>query len=205
MADNQQPLNKKEQRYHQLEQERHQRQRAYFLPRLKNYTITIVIIIVAVYGLYLWAQSTAPKGKDFSQSIPVMGDNHIAVGSLLPKYNSNPPTSGPHYEETAQSGFREEIIPDQNIIHNLEHGDIWIAYHPRLSDAIKEELKQFSAAKVIITPREANDTDIALVVWGRLDSFNIENNTLPVERIRDFIKRYTNKGPEKMSGASGGI
>ena len=130
---------------------------------------------------------------------------HIAVGSLLLEYNSNPPTSGPHCGQTARSGFREDSIADQNIIHNLEHGDIWISYHPRVPDEIKEELKQFGAAKVIITPREENDTDIALAAWGRLDSFDLENNTLSKERIEDFIKRYVNKGPERIPGASGGI
>ena len=132
--------------------------------------------------------------------------NHIPVeaGESI-EYNSNPPTSGPHYEITAKSGFREEPIPDGNIIHNLEHGDIWISYHPHVSDAVKEELKQFASAKVIVATRQANDTDIALAAWGRLDAFNIENNELPVERIKDFIKRYTNKGPEFVPGMSGGI
>ena len=71
--------------------------------------------------------------------------------------------------------------------------------------AIKEELKQFGAAKVIITPREANETDIALAAWGRLDTFNLDGKALPVERITDFIKRYANQGPEKVPQASGGI
>jgi len=68
-----------------------------------------------------------------------------------------------------------------------------------------EELKQFGAAKVIITPREANETDIAVAAWGRLDIFDIKNDTMPIERVKDFIKRYTNKGPEQVPGASGGI
>jgi len=206
MEENQPPqLTKKEKRQQRKQQASSERQRDLSLRRFKNYAITIVIIVAGGFGLYFWAQSSVPQGEDFSQAIPLMGDSHIAVGSQLPEYNSNPPTSGPHYEQTVRSGWREEPIIDQNIIHNLEHGDIWIAYQPDLAEAIKEELKQFAAAKVIITPREANDTDIALVAWGRLDSFNIENNTLPVERIKDFIKHYTNQGPEKVPGASGGI
>ena len=173
--------------------------------KLKKYAIITIIIVAIGYGIYILAQSASPKGKDFSRPIPIIGESHIAIDDQLPEYNSNPPTSGPHYGQTARSGFREEAIPDQNIIHNLEHGDIWIAYHPRIADEIKEELKQFAAAKVIITPREANETDIALAAWGRLDAFNTEGGALPIERIKDFIKRYSNKGPERISGASGGI
>ncbi|MDZ4231454.1 MAG: DUF3105 domain-containing protein, partial [Patescibacteria group bacterium] len=151
------------------------------------------------------SQGSTPQGEDFSRAVPLMDTNHIEVGSSLPEYTSNPPTSGPHYVQTARSGFREEVISDQHLIHNLEHGDIWITYHPSVSDEVKEELRQFAAAKVIITPRETNDSDIILAAWGRLDTFDVEDNAVPVERIKDFIKRYTNKGPEQVPGASGGV
>ena len=173
--------------------------------RLKKYFIIVAVLAAAGYGAYFLLRNSAPKGEDFSSAVTLMEAIHIAVGSQLPEYTSNPPTSGPHYSQTARSGFREEQIPDQHIIHNLEHGDVWISFHPRVSEQIKEELKQFAAAKVIITPREANDTDIALASWGRLDKFNIENNKFPVRRVSDFIKRHSNQGPEKIPGASGGI
>ncbi|MBI1956977.1 MAG: DUF3105 domain-containing protein [Candidatus Niyogibacteria bacterium] len=206
MNEEQQPYElRKEERQRQKEQERHAARSTRVIGRLRGYVIIAAVTVAVSYGIYFWAGSVAPKGEDFSRAVPSMGENHIAVGSALPEYNSNPPTSGPHYGQTAQSGFREEAIADQHIIHNLEHGDIWIAYHPRIADEIKEELKQFAAAKVIITPREANETDIALAAWGRLDTFNVENNGLPAQRINDFITRYINKGPEKVSGASGGV
>lgn len=177
-----------------------------FARKLRNYTIAGIIVVAAGFGIYLFARFTAPKGEDFSRAVPVMTNtNHMPVGSPLPQYTSNPPTSGPHYGQTARSGFRDKTIADQNIIHNLEHGDVWIAYHPRVSNEVKNQLKEFGGVKVIITPREANETDIALAAWGRLDVFNIENNALPAERVSDFIKRYTNKGPERVPGASGGI
>ena len=196
---------KREMRRQEKEAEQRSQQRNRFMRKIRNYGIVFAIITLVGYGLYLLAQSSAPKGENFSRSVSLMEASHIATGSQLPEYTSNPPTSGPHYGQTARSGFRDEMISDQNIIHNLEHGDIWIAYHPRIAGETKEALKQFGAAKVIITPREANETDIALAAWGRLDIFDIENDTLPIERIKDFIKRYTNKGPEQVPGASGGI
>lgn len=195
---------KKDKRQEQKEEERRVMKQKRLGKSLRNYIIAAVIIAAIGFGLFFLGDSTAPEGEDFSSAIPILPAEHVEVGSHI-AYNSNPPTSGPHYVQTARSGFREEAIPDQNIVHNLEHGDVWISYHPRVSDDIKEELKQFGAAKVIITPREANDTDIALAAWGRLDTFDIENDVLPVERIEDFIKRYSNKGPERIPGASGGI
>jgi len=207
MEDNQQltKQDRREMRQQEKDVERKTSRRERHVRQFRNYSIIILIIVAIGYGIFIVAKSTAPKGEDFSRAIELMEASHVAVGSSLPEYTSNPPTSGPHYAQTARSGFREDIISDQNIIHNLEHGDVWIAYHPRLSSVIKDELKQFGAAKVIIAPREENETDIAVAAWGRLDTFNIENDALPAERIKDFIKRYTNKGPEKVPGVSGGI
>lgn len=195
----------KEEKEAKKEEERREKQWERQGRKIRGYIVTGIVIAVLGYGMYLLIAGSAPQGEDYSRAIPAMGADHIAVGSPLPEYNSNPPTSGPHYGQTARSGFREEEILDQHIIHNLEHGDIWISYHPRVSNEIRDELRTFAGPKVIITPREVNDADIAVAAWGRLDTFNIENNILPYDRIRDFIKRYTNKGPEFIPGASGGI
>jgi hypothetical protein len=196
---------KKEARQEKKNAEEGARKRQRLVSRLRNFAITAVVLVVIGFGLYLLLKGAAPQGEDLSQEISVMEALHIEPGNPLPEYTSDPPTSGPHYTQTVRSDFREEALPDQNIIHNLEHGDIWISYNPRIPDAIREDLKQFGAAKVVITPREANETDIALAAWGRLDTFNVEGDTLPIERIEDFIKRYTNQGPEQVPGASGGI
>lgn len=167
--------------------------------------IATVILAGGIYGIYVFAQNAAPKGEDFSRAVELLPAAHIPVGSPLPEYTSNPPSSGPHYAQTARSGFRTGAIPDQNVIHDLEHGDVWIAYHPRIGESAQNELRKFAAGKVIITPREANDTDIALVAWGRIDTFDLEGGAVPEERVRDFIKRYLNKGPERITTPTGGI
>ena len=84
-------------------------------------------------------------------------------------------------------------------MHNLEHGEIWVSYHPRVKDQITTELKALLRARVIITPRAANDTDIAVAAWGRLDKFDLTGEPLDTVRILDFIKRYQNRGPEHLS------
>ena len=167
--------------------------------------IIFAVIGIIGFGLVKFFESKEVKGEDFSRPVSVMGGGHISTEAPMPEYTSDPPSSGPHYGQTAKTGFREEEVRDQNIIHNLEHGDIWISYNPRISEDIKSQLKQFAGGKVIITPREANETDIALVSWGRIDDFNIENGILDKQRIKDFIRRYTNLGPERVGPSTGGI
>ena len=167
---------------------------------MKKIWIFIALVFVALIAW--WIYTAVPKGPDYSQVFDIQGSEHIAIDATHPSYNSNPPTSGWHYAEPAGEGFYDTSFPDERIVHNLEHGHIWIAYHPRIPDAIKNELKDnFSRVQRIITPREANDFDVSLVAWGRLDSFNLENGVFDKDRIENFMKRYVNRGPEKvMSG-----
>lgn len=170
-----------------------------------HYIIAALVIAGVIAGIAMWAKSLAPKGEDHSKGFSDFGQNHIPEGSQRPDYNSDPPTSGPHYPDPAKEKFYNKEIPDEFLVHNLEHGDIWISYNPRISDTVKNELKKFADdSKVIITLRPKNEFDISLAAWIRLDSFNVENGVLDEVRIDDFIKRYKNRGPEKVPGGMGG-
>ena len=166
----------------------------------KNTWIIVTVVIVALlgWGGFAFIKKDKPIGEDLSVFYPMQNREHIEVGTEHPAYSSNPPSSGWHYEVTGKKQFYGEVAPDEYLIHNMEHGDVWIAYHPRVSDTVKKELKQFAFNKVVITPRTENDTDIALVAWERVDKFNLEGDVVPESRIRDFIKRYRNQGPERI-------
>lgn len=174
-----------------------------------KFLVWAVIIALLGYGGYAFLKKNIPRGEDVSKEIPVMESaRHIAVGESHEAYNSNPPTSGPHYADPAKPGFREEDIADGHLIHSMEHGLVWVSYNPRIG-AEAEKLRKIPTAFAVVTKREANETDIALAVWGRLDTFNLEDGTIDendLRRIRDFINRYANKGPEKIpAGQHGGI
>ena len=160
--------------------------------------IAVVLLGLAGWGAAKWAKEAGPESPDQSIFYEAQNREHIEVGAEHPAHNSNPPSGGWHYGLTARKKFYDEPILDEYIIHNLEHGDVWLAYHPRISEDAKKELKKFEFSKIVITPRETNETDIALVAWERVDKFNLEDGGLPESRIRDFITRYRNKGPEKI-------
>lgn len=130
------------------------------------------------------------------EAVPVQPAEHIKPGEPLPGiYLTNPPVSGWHYQQTAPWGVHEQEISDQILIHNLEHGGVWISYHPDVPPEVIDELKSIASKykdKVIMTPRSANDSLIALAAWGRLDKFNYFDES----RIVKFIKAYRGKYQE---------
>ena len=65
-----------------------------------------------------------------AENLPDLGQEHIDVGTQHEPYNSSPPTSGPHYEQQAASGFYPAELPPEQVVHNLEHGQVVIWYSP---------------------------------------------------------------------------
>ena len=195
---------KKREREEIREKERAQIQRMRLQKVVLRYVFWLLIIIVAGYGIFLLVKTTNPKGEDFSITYSIQGRDHIADGVSHPEYNSNPPSSGWHYASPARGGFYGEPLPDERVIHNMEHGDIWISYHPDISSEAKDVLESFAGQYVVVSPRTENDGDISLVAWGRVDTFDLQNGLVDESRIKDFIKRYDNRGPEKVRGIQAG-
>ena len=190
------------------EQAREEKQHTVHIARMKKkfvrYSLWVLVLVVIGYGLFLLAQTAVPDEEDFSVAYSIQGWDHIADGASHPEYNSNPPSSGWHYTSSARGGFYNEPLPDERVIHNLEHGDVWIAYHPDISDVAKNTLRSFAGQYVVVSPRALNDGDISLVAWGRVDMFDIENGVVDEGRIKDFISQYDNRGPEKVRGVQAG-
>lgn len=97
----------------------------------KEFVIMIgLAVVVVAAGLFLALKagnnkpvttsnsSTSLLGEEF----PNLGQQHIDIGTEHIAYNSNPPTSGPHYIQPANWGVYETTLPDEQLVHNLEHG-----------------------------------------------------------------------------------
>lgn len=193
-------------RYEQQKQKKASREaealKARRLRVLKKTVYWLVGLALVAGGLWLAVRANGPNGPDYSQALPILGREHVAEGTTV-TYNSNPPTSGPHYPVPAAVRFYDQELRDEQLVHNLEHGQVWISYKPGLSVEIINSLKGLAGGSVIVTLRSKNDTDIALAAWGRLDKFNVGAGGLDKRRIKDFIARYQNNGPENPSSFGG--
>lgn len=79
--------------------------------------ISIVVLGAVLLGSY-FSQRSSPPGEAFAN----LGNAHIAEGNTRADYNSNPPTSGPHWETVAAWKRYDFVVPDQVLLHNLEDG-----------------------------------------------------------------------------------
>ena len=158
----------------------------------------ILLIVLSVLGYNQIFKTPSIIMEDMSQSIPIQNRDHINQSETVQVYNSNPPTSGPH-AGAIKGGFYSEEILDINGVHNLEHGYIWITYRnisPNAIATLKKIAKRYSG-RVLVSERMANDTQITLASWGRLDKMT--ESTFDEDYVLRFIKKYTNKSPEKFA------
>ena len=167
---------------------------------------TIVLVGVGVWFFTknptLSPQEDPTKAAEVSQEVEgtqvfdIVSRDHIAQGTTGSGYNSNPPSSGPHWQGPAKNGFYDSSLPDEQLLHNLEHGHVWIAFKPDVGDEIKSKIREITQKedwKVVAAPRETNDATIALVAWGRV----LKMDEPDYAKAEDFITTYRNRGPEK--------
>jgi hypothetical protein len=150
--------------------------------------------------------SSPSSPKLVERTIPIQGNAHIAPGSPHAAYNSNPPTSGPHYADRTPpvpaDFYDESNAPlDERLVHAEEHGYVILWYNCTKApngdcDALKAALRQLrdnlGGTKLIVTPRTHMDTLLAMTSWGKLQLFD----AFDVDKLSAFYHRNVFKAPE---------
>ena len=119
-------------------------------------------------------------------------------------YNTVPPTSGNHWDWWARCGFYEDGLPDERIVHNMEHGNIIVSYNlpdgPEL-ERLKSFMDGFELAPSWGVTRfydQIPEGTVALTTWGILDTMV----GVDEDRIEEFFRTYAGTlGPEFPNGA----
>ena len=118
-----------------------------------------------------FAQTMRDAGYTY-RSYPGMRNNSSHQDVPTPdskvNWNSNPPTSGPHYQQWAVWNFYESPVPLQMSTHNLEHGGIVIHYGPQLPDAEVQKLREFYNSDpnaIVVIPLASAGNKVIASAW----------------------------------------
>lgn len=176
--------------------------------------ISAAVLLFIAFLVWLFIESSKPLP---GQKIADLGRGHVDIGKEI-EYNSNPPTSGPHYPDWVRTGIYDTGRDDRNLVHSLEHG--YIIMHYKCTTSVEnKEIATSSAAprnddekgcnqrkdqlakiyekkgkhKLIVVPRSNLDTNFALTAWDYLDRFD----SFDQARIEKFIDAHRDQGPER--------
>jgi hypothetical protein len=154
--------------------------------------------------------ASCPVEIDEPQILPAP---HVGIPSDI-QWNSNPPSSGPHYPIWAAYQAYTSPVPRGYYVHNLEHGAVVFLYNcgdggcpdvvaalQAASDAIPDDPLCTSAGqgvrvRTVITPDPLIDVPVAAAAWGWV--YRAQCADLPT--LRDFARTHYGQGAEVTCG-----
>jgi hypothetical protein len=125
------------------------------------------------------------------------GREHLAQNATFDKYNSNPPTSGPHNPQPAPWGSYRDPVEKERLVHNLEHGGV-VIYYKDLPSAEVDDLERFVDSyrdAVISVPDDSIDKPVVITSWTRMQ----ECERFSEAAVEGYIGEWCGKGPEKIA------
>ncbi|TLS47126.1 DUF3105 domain-containing protein [Streptomyces montanus] len=181
-------------------------------------TITISTVIVAgLVGFGAYALDSA-NDKEEAQSAaakkPVKGEkswnakklsqNHVAKSVSYPM---NPPVGGDHHQAwmTCDGTVYTKAIPNENAVHSLEHGAVWVTYNEKAADADVKRLagKVDKTPYTLMSPVDDQSGAITLSAWGH--QLSVEKASDP--RVEQFFTKYVQgaQTPEPGAACTNGV
>lgn len=148
------------------------------------------------------AAPTAAAANDGIQTFSNLSRDH-QEGSIT--YPQVPPVGGPHNPVWMNCGIYDKPIPNENAVHSLEHGAVWITYQPDLPEASVEVLRGLVRGHdhVLLSPYPGLPAPVVASAWG----VQLRATGADDPRLAKFVATYENgpQTPEPGAPCSGAI
>ena len=120
-------------------------------------------------------------------------------------YAQTPPVGGAHNAAWQNCGVYTTPIPNENAVHSLEHGVIWITYQPDLAESELQQLQTLTrqSSHRLLSPYPELTSPIVASAWG----YQLTLDRADDPRLADFIQKYEQNpfGPEPGAPCTGGV
>ena len=120
-------------------------------------------------------------------------------------YEQSPPVGGNHNPVWQNSGFYEEPLRDENAVHTLEHGAVWITYSPDFPQEGKYQIREIVSGQdcVLASPFPGLDAPVVASAWGK--QLTLEGADDP--NLERFVRTYQlgPQTPEPGAACTGGV
>ncbi len=203
------PLSRGERRRQQFEQKRVERkqapakqQRDQKLLRIGGAVLALLVFVGVIYGAYSWLTTRDENREpDGVVSYNYSGGQHSSDPQT---YTESPPVGGTHNPAWQTCDYYGGVIPNENAVHSLEHGAVWITYSPGISDSDREKLEGWAKDRPYLLVSEYDDQSSPFV-------FTAWNNQLAIDSLSSkeatqFMNYFIQgpQTPERGASCSGG-
>ncbi|NHN31433.1 DUF3105 domain-containing protein [Paenibacillus agricola] len=196
-------LNKTETRGLKKEQKNALKMKSKWAARASHFLLSAGIVVILSFFIQANISKTNIENLNHQAAIQVTDDKDYGGGhSDAPvQYEMKIPTSGTHSPHDLKFGFYKEKPAIEKLVHNLEHGDIIIYYHPNAKPEIIDKITELTHYKkagsgILAVPYGdvVSSNEIVLTAWTK----TLELPTFDEQKMGTFIYQFINKGPEDI-------
>jgi Protein of unknown function (DUF3105) len=154
------------------------------------------VVVIAVVAVALVASrgngggTTTTAGYGHVATFGGLSRNHT---SSPVHYAQNPPVGGDHNPVWQNCGYYAQPIHNENGVHSLEHGAVWITYQPNLPKDQVDRLAAIGRGQpfVLVSPYPGLPAPVVASAWGVQEWFHSANDS----GLNDFVSKYR-QGPQ---------
>jgi hypothetical protein len=170
--------------------------------------LLVVVVIGAAIAFAAGFASSNPGSLPSGTQVFAETDHSHVEGSV--SYDRVPPAGGPHNPLQLNCGVYSDPVPNENAVHSLEHGAVWITYQPTLpADQIAALQNLVTASYVgperylILSPYSGIPSPIVASAWGA----QLGVDQVSDSRLIDFIHHFAGggQGGEQGGPCTGGV
>jgi len=166
--------------------------------------VWVAIAIVAVAVIAVLAVRSVQRTSEIAgvQYFSGLTANHT-TGAV--SYAQTPPVGGDHNPEVLNCGIYDQPAPNENAVHSLEHGAVWVTYQPDLPQAQVDILRQDvrGHSHLLLSPYPGLPAPVVASGWG----VQLQLPSADDPRLANFLKKYEQgpQTPERGAECSGGV
>jgi len=166
----------------------------------------LVVAILGVASLVVLANrpgENVPAGEPRgTRSFEVASRNHVEG---VVAYAQTPPAGGDHNAVWQNCGFYSRPVVNENAVHSMEHGAVWITYRPDLPADQVDHIREIAGNEsfVLASPFPGLPSPVVASAWGR----QLTLGNAVDERLEQFVRafRVGPHTPEPGAPCTGGI
>lgn len=160
------------------------------------------IAVVAIVGFFLFnRQQTSMAVPDGIKDFAYQGAQHSEDPVT---YAEHPPVGGVHNPVWQNCGYYASPVPNENAVHSLEHGAVWITYQPDLPADQVQKLKDLADGQsfILVSPMDGLPSPVVASAWNHQLQLQSANDAGLEQFIRLF--RLNKNAPEPGAACAGG-
>jgi hypothetical protein len=171
--------------------------------RRRRMTIAGVVALVVVLGTVIAGILISRNGSPYDR-VATFTVSSRAHTTAPVSYPQNPPVGGPHNPVWQNCGYYAQPVHNENGVHSMEHGAVWITYRPNLP---KDQVATLAAAAhrqtyILVSPYPGLPAPVVASAWGVQERLHTAGDP----KLSQFVAKYRQgpQTPEPGAACTGG-